>query len=109
MNLHEVKNQLLAAKAELEDRLRRTHAHIHHEQEPVSANFHEQSVELGNEDVVQALDLEGRKELDMIEAALERLDRGTYLNCSRCGDPIGEQRLAAVPYTEFCVNCFSED
>jgi RNA polymerase-binding transcription factor DksA len=40
-----------------------------------------------------------------IDAALERMDAGTYGTCTRCGKPIPEERLAAVPYAVLCVTC----
>ena len=38
-----------------------------------------------------------------IEAALGRIDDGTYGLCSACGGPIGEERLEAVPYATLCI------
>ena len=40
-----------------------------------------------------------------IDAAIERLDNGTYGICARCGQPVGEERLAARPATATCVRC----
>ena len=40
-----------------------------------------------------------------IEAALARIDDGTYGTCNRCGKPIPEERLEAVPYATLCVEC----
>ena len=40
-----------------------------------------------------------------IDAALARLDEGTYGTCTRCGQPIPEERLEAVPYAVLCVSC----
>jgi len=40
-----------------------------------------------------------------IEAALVRIDDGTYGTCDRCGKPIPEERLQAVPYATLCVEC----
>jgi RNA polymerase-binding transcription factor DksA len=40
-----------------------------------------------------------------IQAALERLDAGTYGTCDRCGDAIRLQRLEAIPYARLCVGC----
>lgn len=42
-------------------------------------------------------------ELSDIERALQRLDEGTYGKCEACGKPIGEERLAAMPATRFCL------
>jgi DnaK suppressor protein len=40
-----------------------------------------------------------------IDAAIGRLDEGTYGTCVRCGQPIGEGRLAARPAAATCVRC----
>jgi DnaK suppressor protein len=42
-------------------------------------------------------------ELREIEAAAQRLERGTYGTCQACGRPIGTARLEAMPATRFCV------
>jgi DnaK suppressor protein len=39
-----------------------------------------------------------------IEAALQRIEEGTYGLCSECGRPIGEERLEAVPYATLCID-----
>jgi RNA polymerase-binding transcription factor DksA len=41
--------------------------------------------------------------LDQIEAALARLREGSYGICTVCGEPIGEGRLEARPWTPFCI------
>jgi DnaK suppressor protein len=43
-------------------------------------------------------------ELLQIEAAFERLERGTYGTCQACGRPIGKERLEALPATRFCID-----
>ena len=40
-----------------------------------------------------------------IDLAIGRIDAGTYGTCSRCGQAIPEERLAAVPYAVLCVAC----
>ena len=71
----------------------------------MSANFSEQAVELANEDVVTALDEEGRRELDLIDKALLRINEGVYGHCLGCGERILEQRLDALPFAPNCVSC----
>ena len=39
-----------------------------------------------------------------IDAALVRIEDGTYGVCSACGGPIGEERLEAVPYATLCID-----
>ena len=38
-----------------------------------------------------------------IDAALARIDDGSYGSCTRCGRPIGIERLEAVPYATLCI------
>lgn len=42
-----------------------------------------------------------------VERALEKLDEATYGTCDRCGEPIGPERLGAVPWAVLCVRCAS--
>jgi DnaK suppressor protein len=43
--------------------------------------------------------------LASIDSALARLDEGTYGRCERCGRPISEERLEALPYATRCIEC----
>jgi DnaK suppressor protein len=45
--------------------------------------------------------------LRQIDGALSRIDNGTYGICQRYGRPIGEERLEALPYVEFDIECQS--
>lgn len=40
-----------------------------------------------------------------IDHALEKLDEGSYGICDRCGEPIPEARLEALPASASCVEC----
>jgi DnaK suppressor protein len=56
---------------------------------------------------VQVLHTE-RSILDEIDAALERIDHGTFGKCTECGTGIAEERLKAIPYSARCVRCARE-
>lgn len=43
--------------------------------------------------------------LDQINAAIKRLDAGTYGICENCGKPIHNARLEALPYATLCIGC----
>jgi len=43
-----------------------------------------------------------------IEAALDRLEKGTFGVCEGCGKPIAAARLKARPITTFCIACKTE-
>lgn len=40
-----------------------------------------------------------------IDDAIQRIDDGTFGQCQQCGRPIAPERLAAIPYTPYCVEC----
>jgi RNA polymerase-binding transcription factor DksA len=44
-----------------------------------------------------------REMLANIDAALERIEDGTYGVCLACGKPIAEERLDAFPYVAYCI------
>lgn len=46
-----------------------------------------------------------REAIDEIEAALTRLDRGSYGDCESCGSAIPAARLEAIPHVRVCVSC----
>ena len=52
-----------------------------------------------------ALLSQARADLDALDRAEVRLAGGRYEDCARCGQPIGEERLAALPATQTCVGC----
>src|SRR4051812_44619245 len=41
--------------------------------------------------------------LTAIDAALLRIENGTYGVCERCGQPIGVERLEALPWATLCI------
>ncbi|HEX2588890.1 MAG TPA: TraR/DksA C4-type zinc finger protein [Gaiellales bacterium] len=53
----------------------------------------------------QSLEDNAENLLAHIDAALARLDEGTYGRCERCGQPIAEERLEALPYATRCIEC----
>jgi DnaK suppressor protein len=52
-----------------------------------------------------ALRERSRADLARVEAALVKLDEGTYGTCASCGNPIAAERLEAIPWAPFCIDC----
>lgn len=50
-----------------------------------------------------------RRELERMDAALRRLEDGTYGECEGCGTEIDTGRLKARPFATMCVKCRSEE
>ena len=40
-----------------------------------------------------------------IDAALNRIEEGTYGICTNCGEPIAVERLEALPWATLCIDC----
>jgi DnaK suppressor protein len=54
-----------------------------------------------------ALDLAGRESdlIREIDEALQRIEDGNYGQCRRCGKPISEERLKAIPTARYDAEC----
>ncbi|PWB78798.1 MAG: hypothetical protein C3F08_08050 [Candidatus Methylomirabilota bacterium] len=50
-----------------------------------------------------------RQQLKQVDAALEKMRQKTYGQCERCGEPISEKRLEALPFARFCIACQEEE
>lgn len=64
--------------------------------------------EAAREQSIEIDDAQARRDLDelrLTEAALHRLDHGSYGDCADCGEPIALQRLLAQPAAERCAAC----
>lgn len=46
-----------------------------------------------------------RSNLNDVQRAIDKIDAGTYGTCERCGNPIGAERLEAIPWALLCIDC----
>ena len=102
MNNTEIKQQLENRLDALKSRLMNIKSDV---TQAHSVDSAEQAQERENDEVVDAIGNETRASIAEIEAALERLEAGTYGICGECGGPIGEGRLDAIPEATRCVDC----
>lgn len=102
----DIRDQLLAEKAELNKRVSSIHLHA---KNPLDADSAEQAAQIGNLAVVSALESEAVIELSHINAALQRLESGNYGICASCGEPISIGRLMARPASTECLDCAELD
>lgn len=99
------KSALLAWRTDLQERLGRYHEHQTRADEPLPADFAEQTLTRLNDEVVDSLETQLRAEIARIDRALQRIDAGVGDQCEKCGGPIGGARLEALPYSTLCVQC----
>jgi RNA polymerase-binding transcription factor DksA len=68
-------------------------------------NFADSSQVTAERGEAERLALDLQESLDDVDKALERLTEGTYGICERCGNPISEARLEAMPTARRCLDC----
>lgn len=109
LSINAFKDQLLAQRASLQAQLRnlrggsvsRVEASADHFGHPEDSTAQINTAR----DLEFALDAHESAELDQIEAALQRIETGTYGECIDCGVHIPAARLQAVPEAARCVPC----
>ena len=101
----------------LEERQRVAHAIEYlHEENPGSMEEETEDVRSDNHlaetasitldrEIDYSLEENSEHVLASIDAALERIEAGTFGICASCGRPIGEERLEAIPYATKCIEC----
>ena len=63
------------------------------------------ATETYDRELEETLEESSEQVLKQIDAALKRIEDGTYGVCTTCGNPIGEERLEAMPYATQCIDC----
>ncbi len=58
---------------------------------------------------IGALVKQVRRHLSEVDAALARIDAGSYGACEGCGRSIGEARLEALPAARSCISCAARE
>ena len=46
-----------------------------------------------------------RRRLKEVALALQKITEGGFGDCERCGEPIADKRLDAVPDARYCIEC----
>ena len=96
-------DDLVNRSKELQKKLNR----INESQRKTHSRGEDQAIERENDEIVDSLGENIRKELNLIDNAIVRIENGTYGTCSECGEQISPKRLEALPYTELCIDCAS--
>ena len=104
----EVRSNLIAMLEELNLRLDRITKNVRHSDVPLEKDFAEQATQNENNEVMDYLGNSARTEIEMIKQAIARIDNGQYGMCQVCDEPIGKERLEAVPYSNMCIKCASK-
>lgn len=102
MDLTATKDLLLARRAELTGDLAEIEDQL---DDPMPKDWEDRASERQGDEVLEALGHADLDELRRIDAALARVEDGSYGICAKCGDAISDARLQAVPTAALCRNC----
>lgn len=98
-----------ALRAELEQRLEVLLSRLAKIKQEVtrahSGDSAEQAQERENDEVVDAIGNETAQSIRDLQAALGRIEDGSYGLCEQCGEEIAPGRLKVIPEATRCVNC----
>ncbi|MEM5948379.1 TraR/DksA family transcriptional regulator [Spirochaetia bacterium 38H-sp] len=105
----EMKNKLFELKKEILSNL----AQENEELEELLNNTEDKDlVDIASADIDRRIlnSLEGHelRRLNLIDSALARIENGKYGYCLKDGKPIPKERLEAIPYALYCLDCQKE-
>lgn len=103
---HELlRNMLLRLRDETYERVKELRRDQEHEAEPPPAD--EMDMARSSADVEMHAGLIARQEekLRFVDEALARLDAGNYGRCLGCHEPIPSERIIALPFAAYCIDC----
>jgi len=104
-----VRVELLSRAGELRERLQRLRSDLRRERDPLPRDAPEAAIAMENDEVLEAIEHSATRELEHIDAALERIGQGVFGLCVKCAAEIDAGRLRAVPYATHCRRCAPED
>lgn len=105
MDLKTIRAELEARLATQVEREARIDAHIHNVDREIPKDWDDAAIVRENDEVVDALEGHTRHEINLLRAAIARIDADTYGACVRCDADIEPKRLAAMPEAPFCLAC----
>jgi DnaK suppressor protein len=75
------------------------------EEMPIDNHLAETATATLDREIDYTLEENSEHVLAAIDAALERMEDGTFGKCVSCGREIAEDRLAAIPWATQCIDC----
>jgi DnaK suppressor protein len=75
------------------------------EEMPIDNHMAETATVTLDREIDYTLEENSEHVLGEIDAALQRIEDGTFGICVTCGQEIGEDRLSAIPWATQCIDC----
>ncbi|HET8912743.1 MAG TPA: TraR/DksA family transcriptional regulator [Ktedonobacteraceae bacterium] len=110
INVEAMKKRLQEKQKELQESISRLTEASPKPVDPIEAHdspedFEEAAIDSNESEDERLVRANEQSLLQEVQAALLRIQNGTYGKCLRCGKPIPEKRLEALPWAERDVEC----
>jgi len=103
--LQSLKQVLLEKRSELVEQQTTQLDALHSPDKHHLADLEEMASDTADTDSLCAIFDLGSSTMEQIDAALEKIDGGTYGTCESCEEPIPHDRIEVLPFAPLCVNC----
>ncbi len=101
--IEKCKNKLVAAKAEILNRVRESRADLYNSEDAKGGDEGDQTLRALAESEFLSMHERLRKNLMEIESALARIEKGLYGICEETEELIEPDRLLAIPWTRLSI------
>ncbi len=99
------RKKLIELRESILENMRKELADYRHRASSSSADPVDQAADAYDDDVTFEIAANSDEELEQIESALEKIEKGTYGLCEICNVTISPSRLKILPFATRCVNC----
>ena len=103
--LKETRQKLIELRERILENMRKELADYRHRSTSNSADPIDQAADAYDDNVTFEIAANNDEELEQIESALEKIEKGTYGLCEMCNIAISPTRLKILPFATRCVNC----
>ncbi|HEY7677656.1 MAG TPA: TraR/DksA family transcriptional regulator [Candidatus Methylomirabilis sp.] len=107
--LERMRQKLLAKRTELVSGVRESNRQSIQASEELIQDIADQASTAYTKEFLLSIGDTERRLLQQVDDALQKIRRKSYGLCERCGEPIGEKRLEALPFAKLCIRCQEEE
>jgi len=103
--LEKYRKKLLKAREELIKKIIADYNSSKSSEREIAQDIGDQALDTYSKEFLYSLSDADRKQLLMINEALNRIEEGSYGFCLRCGKKIAAKRLDVIPWAKYCIEC----
>jgi len=103
--IRELRDQMQQERRRLLTGTRQSNEAMNAMSEDTETELQEEGQQDRDSRILEQLEEHEQSRIAEIDAALARMDAGTYGKCSNCGKEISEERLRVIPSTTLCERC----